>query len=53
MAKIMSISMPESLKEELDKIAEKEMCSVSSIIRRAIQYYLDARQPVSADKEEK
>ena len=53
MAKIMSISMPESLKEELDKIAEKEMCSVSSIIRRAIQYYLERNSPVNKENEEK
>lgn len=52
MAKIMSISMPESLKEELDKIAEKEMCSVSSIIRRAIQYYLERTSPVTKENEE-
>ena len=51
--KVISVSVPDELKKELENIAEKEMCSVASVARRAIQYYVDSRQPVSAGKEEK
>ena len=49
--KVISVSVPDELKKELENIAEKEMCSVASVARRAIQYYIDARQPISANEE--
>lgn len=49
--KAISVSIPDELKKELENIAEKEMCSVASVVRRAIQYYVDSRQPVSANEE--